>query len=116
MCGIAGSCNFNAKKIDPDLIKRMIQTLAHRGPDDHGIFLSAKIHPFAKAQAALGHRRLSIIDLNTGHQPMTNEDSSIWIAYNGEIYNFLTLREELIKKGHQCLKKPSPAPINLDLK
>ncbi len=105
MCGIAGSCNFSAKKIDPNLIKRMTSTLAHRGPDDQGIFLSSHIHPKASAQAALGHRRLSIIDLNTGHQPMSNEDGSIWIAYNGEIYNFLILREDLIKKGHQFKTK-----------
>ncbi|MFH1046113.1 MAG: asparagine synthase (glutamine-hydrolyzing), partial [Candidatus Omnitrophota bacterium] len=101
MCGIAGSCNFRGEKADAALIKRMIDSLAHRGPDDEGIYLSATARPQSPAQTALGHRRLSIIDLNTGHQPMTNEDSSLWIVFNGEIYNFLLLKEELLTRGHR---------------
>lgn len=71
----------------------MCQTIIHRGPDDQGIY--------SENNVALGVRRLSIIDLETGHQPLSNEDSSVWTAYNGEIYNFLDLRKELIQLGHQ---------------
>ena len=72
----------------------MTRTLSHRGPDDEGLYVSGNL--------GLGHRRLSIIDLSSrGHQPMSNEDESIWITYNGEIYNHLSLRQDLIKKGHR---------------
>ena len=88
MCGIAG---FSWK--DEEAITQMTQVLAHRGPDDQGVLTEDGI--------SLGHRRLSIIDLSErGHQPMCNEDSSVWIAYNGEIYNFQELRNELQAKGH----------------
>lgn len=102
MCGICGKIDFNSKPIDSDLIKRMCQKMVHRGPDDEGIFIG----PGSKAQSSkinigLGHRRLSIIDLSeAGHQPMCNEDESVWIVYNGEIYNFLEIKERLEKKGH----------------
>lgn len=102
MCGICGKIDFNSKPIDRDLIKRMCQKMVHRGPDDEGIFIG----PRSKAQSSkinvgLGHRRLSIIDLSeAGHQPMCNEDESVWIVYNGEIYNFLEIKERLEKKGH----------------
>lgn len=102
MCGICGKIDFNGKPIDRDLIKRMCQKMVHRGPDDEGIFIG----PGSKAQSSkinigLGHRRLSIIDLSeAGHQPMCNEDESVWIVYNGEIYNFLEIRERLEGKGH----------------
>ncbi len=70
----------------------MLETIRHRGPDDEGIWLAP--------QLGLGHRRLSIIDLRTGHQPLSNEDGSIWITFNGEIYNFKNLRDYLLTKGH----------------
>lgn len=88
MCGIAG---FTWK--DPELIAGMTDCVAHRGPDDFGIYTDD--------QVSLGHRRLSIIDLSErGHQPMSNEDGSIWVVFNGEIYNFQGLRQELVAKGH----------------
>ena len=94
MCGICGILHFDfAKKVDPEVITRMNQTMIHRGPDDSGIYRNGSI--------GLGHRRLSIIDLNTGHQPMYNEDGSICIIFNGEIYNHEDLRRELQAKGHQ---------------
>jgi asparagine synthase (glutamine-hydrolysing) len=95
MCGICGVFDFiNSGIAEKKLIKLMNSALFHRGPDDEGIFLDKSI--------GLGHRRLSIIDLSKkGHQPMTNEDSTIWIVFNGEIYNFLALKEELEKKGHK---------------
>jgi asparagine synthase (glutamine-hydrolysing) len=71
----------------------MCRVLAHRGPDDEGIYTGEHI--------GLGHRRLSILDLESGHQPMTNEDKTVWIVFNGEIYNYLTIKEELVKKGHR---------------
>lgn len=93
MCGICGYFNYNHNEpVKPEVIRRMCQTLVHRGPDDEGVFVSQKI--------GLGHRRLSIIDLSTGRQPIFNEDGSLAIVFNGEIYNFLELRSWLEKKGH----------------
>ncbi len=94
MCGI---CGFAGKGIiaDENLIKEMTSTLVHRGPDEGGIYLNSEI--------ALGARRLSIIDLAKGQQPVSNEDKSIWVAFNGEIYNFKEIREELLKSGHKFL-------------
>ena len=74
----------------------MAGVLAHRGPDDQGIYLDPE-----PAQCGLAHRRLSIIDIEGGHQPLCNEDESIWITYNGECYNFQELRTNLIAAGHQ---------------
>lgn len=70
----------------------MLDPIRHRGPDDEGTYCAPQI--------ALGHRRLSIIDLNTGHQPLSNEDGSVWIVFNGEIYNYRELRPELLRRGH----------------
>ncbi len=94
MCGIAGRMEFEpGRKADPELVQRMCDAIAHRGPDDAGVW--------AEGPVALGHRRLSIIDLSpAGHQPMPNADGSLWIAFNGEIYNFLELRAELEREGH----------------
>ena len=93
MCGICGKLNFDpAEPVSPDLIKVMADTIAHRGPDDEGYYLSGPI--------GLGFRRLSIIDLNRGHQPLANEDNSVWIVFNGEIYNYQDLRTSLQTKGH----------------
>lgn len=92
MCGIAGSVNFKGKLISENMLKAMTETMTHRGPDDAGYFRDAHV--------ALGFRRLSIIDLASGRQPMSNEDNSIWVIFNGEIYNFQELRNELLAKGH----------------
>lgn len=88
MCGIAGF-TWN----DKVLVRRMCDKIIHRGPDDSGYYIDDDV--------SLGHRRLSIIDLETGHQPIHNEDGSIWIVYNGEIYNYIELRKNLEKKGHK---------------
>jgi len=95
MCGICGQFNFNPERIvDKELIKRMKLSLAHRGPDGQGMWV--------KDQIGLGHTRLAVIDLSAkGHQPMSNETGSIWITYNGEVYNFQDLRKELESKGHR---------------
>lgn len=94
MCGIAGVFEFNTgKAVDERILKVMNRSLSHRGPDDEGIYLEGNI--------GLGNRRLSIIDVGGGHQPIHNEDRSLWIIFNGEIYNFLKLRADLINKGHQ---------------
>jgi asparagine synthase (glutamine-hydrolysing) len=93
MCGIAGKVNFDGKGVDPALVRRMLDTIVHRGPDDQGIHCASNV--------GLGERRLSVIDLS--HQavpPLANEDGTIWIVFNGEIYNFAELRETLIDKGH----------------
>jgi len=93
MCGICGKLEFNPEaKVDPNLVRRMADAIAHRGPDDDGYFV--------KDQVGLGFRRLSIIDLSGGHQPLSNEDGSIRIVFNGEIYNYLQLRADLTSKGH----------------
>jgi asparagine synthase (glutamine-hydrolysing) len=93
MCGIAGIYDFDGgKTVDASIIRKMCAVMAHRGPDDEGVY--------CKNNVGLGHRRLSIIDLAGGHQPMSNEDGTVWIVYNGEIYNFPELKEELLLKGH----------------
>jgi asparagine synthase (glutamine-hydrolysing) len=95
MCGICGIVYTDPERhVEPGLVERMAGVQTHRGPDDQGVW--------TKENVGLGHVRLSIIDLSPlGHQPMTNEDSSVWITFNGEIYNFLELRDELQQKGHQ---------------
>jgi asparagine synthase (glutamine-hydrolysing) len=96
MCGIAGIINF----LDARAIERMTDVQAHRGPDDRGIEI------FQEQRIALGHRRLSIIDLSpAGHQPMSNDDESIWITFNGEIYNFPELRKSLEDRGARFKSK-----------
>jgi asparagine synthase (glutamine-hydrolysing) len=92
MCGIAGRVN-QAAPVDRAEIFRMTESLAHRGPDDYGYHLRTRV--------GLGHRRLSIIDLAGGRQPLANEDDSCWIVFNGEIYNHAELRRELIARGHR---------------
>jgi asparagine synthase (glutamine-hydrolysing) len=94
MCGICGIFSFSAdRQPDGRLNGEMMQALVHRGPDGKGSWASSSV--------VLGHRRLSIIDLSeNGKQPMTNEDETLWLTYNGEIYNYLELRKELISKGH----------------
>lgn len=94
MCGITGVMRFDGAPIDGDALKCMTDTIAHRGPDGEGRYISGPI--------GLGHRRLAIIDTSpAGKQPMSNENGTIWITYNGEIYNFQDLRLELQACGHQ---------------
>jgi len=94
MCGICGFVNYR----DDKLLSRMTQILGHRGPDSGGFFISSSV--------SFGHRRLSIIDLsNKGKQPMFNEDKTVVIVFNGEIFNFQELREKLIKSGHKFKSK-----------
>src|SRR5271170_191750 len=93
MCGICGKFVFGAnERVSPELVRTMADTIRHRGPDDEGYYVSGQI--------GLGFRRLSIIDLQSGHQPLSNEDGSIWIVFNGEIYNYQELRAFLLSKGH----------------
>src|SRR5436305_8426901 len=93
MCGIAGFLAEGSSDLHPALLPRMCDTIAHRGPDGFGYFRQGPV--------ALGHRRLSIIDVGGGKQPLGNEDGSIQIVFNGEIYNYLELRRDLVAKGHQ---------------
>ncbi len=98
MCGICGKLDFTGAPVEEELLRQMSSLLAHRGPDDSGLYLSHR----DRVGCGLGHRRLSIIDLsNAGRQPLSNEDKSLWMVFNGEIYNFPALREELEKKGHR---------------
>ncbi len=94
MCGICGIFEYHRwDNIPGDVVHRMNETMIHRGPDDGGVFVGPGI--------GLGHRRLSIIDLAGGHQPMSNEDGTIWVLLNGEIYNYPELRSELCARGHK---------------
>jgi asparagine synthase (glutamine-hydrolysing) len=94
MCGIAGIVSAQpGDRIDAETIHRMCQSIVHRGPDDEGLFV--------KDGTGLGMRRLSIIDVAGGHQPVFNEDKSVWIVFNGEIYNFPELRAELERRSHR---------------
>ena len=94
MCGICGIVNFNGTEpVAMDLLERMTSAQTHRGPDDYGYFVENNV--------GLGHRRLSIIDLSGGKQPIFNEDGSIVVVFNGEIYNFADLTTDLISRGHQ---------------
>ena len=81
MCGIAGIVDSKGNSIDKSLLKAMCDTMAHRGPDDEGYHVSSN----SSSSIGLGHRRLSIIDLKTGHQPIHNEKKDIWVIHNGEI-------------------------------
>jgi len=94
MCGISGICAFTGAGVDEAELRRMTELLRHRGPDDEGFYLSPDRH------AALGHRRLSVIDLATGRQPIFNRTGSAAVVFNGEIYNFHPLRERLQRKGY----------------
>ena len=101
MCGICGKLTTDGSDVEETLLRKMNAALFHRGPDDEGIFVSRKAGS-GGVHVGLGHRRLSIIDLSeAGRQPMTNEDETIRLVFNGEIYNHLSLRKELIEKGHR---------------
>jgi asparagine synthase (glutamine-hydrolysing) len=98
MCGIAGLINLNQQKVSPNLLKKMTNSLVHRGPDGEGHWIENNV--------GIGHRRLSIIDLsNEGAQPMQSQDQRYIISYNGEIYNYLELRNELIQLGYKFKSK-----------
>lgn len=101
MCGIAGIVDFAARPIDRALVPAMCAAICHRGPDDEGIQQIPGEPQASEPRAVLGNRRLSIIDLAGGHQPMPNEDGSIWTVQNGEIYNFQAVRTRLERHGHQ---------------
>ena len=93
MCGIAGIVRWDDAAPSPQVVEAMCDAIRHRGPDDCGVW--------ADQSAAIGMRRLSIIDLSTGHQPISNEDGTIWVVFNGEIYNFEELRAMLERRGHR---------------
>ncbi|MBN2438709.1 MAG: asparagine synthase (glutamine-hydrolyzing) [Deltaproteobacteria bacterium] len=98
MCGICGKLDFSGAPVGEDLLRRMTDRLVHRGPDDSGVYMSHR----GGVGCGLGHRRLSIIDLSAaGRQPMANEDKTVWMVFNGEIYHFTALRNDLEKKGHR---------------
>ena len=97
MCGIAGIAALSpvAVRVDEPAVRRMLPPLRHRGPDGSGVYLDPR------GKVGLGHTRLSIIDLEGGAQPLPNEDRSVWVSFNGEIFNYLELREILVKAGHR---------------
>lgn len=98
MCGIAGMVHRDGAPVDPRVLVEMRDALRHRGPDGEGLFL---IELAGGPAVGLGHRRLAIIDLSErGRQPMANEDETVWVTYNGEIYNYPELRQELLARGH----------------
>jgi len=97
MCGICGVVRNDGVAQDPKLIRRMTTALRHRGPDETGFYEDSHI--------SLGHARLSIIDLAGGHQPMQSASGSLWITFNGEIFNYIELRDELTRKGHRFLTR-----------
>ena len=105
MCGIAGAAwSADGEPLSSATLERMISAIVHRGPDDAGTYFSNQSvgrigNPCHNA--ALGFRRLSIIDLASGHQPLANEDDSVWIVFNGEIYNYRELRADLEARGHR---------------
>src|SRR5262245_14334395 len=94
MCGIVGIARQqHAPAIGVEVVRRMASAITHRGPDDDGFFAAGPV--------ALGMRRLSIIDLEHGHQPIPNEDKTLWVVCNGEIYNFQSVRADLQRAGHR---------------
>jgi asparagine synthase (glutamine-hydrolysing) len=106
MCGIAGKFNLDDRPIDLGLLARMAERLSHRGPDDAGYHVSGPI--------GLASRRLSIIDLATGRQPISNEDGTVWVVLNGEIYNFVELRATLERRGH-CFRTRTDTEVIVHL-
>ena len=103
MCGICGQYNIDDRQsIDRNVLVRMARTMIHRGPDDEGFYVSGRV--------GLGFRRLSIIDISGGHQPMSNHSKNTWVAFNGEIYNFPELRDQLENLGH-CFRTQSDTEV-----
>ena len=97
MCGISGILKLDGGRVQPDQLGRMIAALRHRGPDASGVYIAGA--------AGLAHTRLSIIDLQAGAQPMSTTDGRLWITFNGEIFNYIELREELLGKGHRFVTR-----------
>src|SRR5688500_13712337 len=94
MCGFAGIVQFDSRPVEVERLRRMRDVMTHRGPDGAGLYTDGPV--------GLAHRRLAIVDISAaGEQPMTNEDGSVWIAFNGEIYNHASLRPGLESKGHR---------------
>src|SRR5215470_6506655 len=93
MCGIAGIVGADGRPVNPALVQRLCAALVHRGPDDEGYYVNGPV--------ALGQRRLAILDLAGGRQPLSNEVGTVWITFNGEIYNFQELRKQLEGLGHR---------------
>src|SRR3954463_9837716 len=94
MCGICGMfLTDRLRRVDPGVLREMNQQIVHRGPDDDGFLVEENV--------GLAMRRLSIIDVKTGHQPVSNEDETIWLVFNGEIYNYKELRDRLLERGHR---------------
>ncbi len=93
MCGIVGILAFDPREhVEAERLRRMRDALRHRGPDGEGLHLEGPV--------GIGHRRLAIVDVEGGHQPMANEDGTVWITFNGEIYNHAALRRGLLARGH----------------
>ena len=108
MCGIVGTLIFKNSNftVTKPYITKMRDTMAHRGPDGAGVWVSED------GRIGFGHRRLSIIDLSeTATQPMCNEDGTVWIVFNGEIYNFKEIRKDLEKKGHKFISNSDTEAI-----
>src|SRR6267143_2097142 len=119
MCGIAGVVHWDGRRVAPQILQNMADSIVHRGPDEEGFYFNratadadvpagsrlgagSRGHEgVPRASVGLAHRRLSIIDLSGGQQPMSNEDGTVWIVFNGEIYNFQVLRTELLERGHR---------------
>ena len=94
MCGICGKVYYDQRRpVEPDIVAAMCERIAHRGPDQRGMYVRGAV--------GLGSTRLSIIDVAGGRMPLSNEDGTIWITYNGEIYNFQQLRQQLERAGHR---------------
>ncbi|HYL34765.1 MAG TPA: hypothetical protein VEV17_02500 [Bryobacteraceae bacterium] len=100
MCGIAGYVLRDGLRAELPVLRAMCDAIRYRGPDDEGYYV--------EGGCALGIRRLSIIDLTTGHQPIGNEDRSAWVVFNGEIYNFWELRQWLLSRGHRFQLRATP--------
>jgi len=128
MCGICGVIDLRKQNVQPRLLHQMCDLIAHRGPDDAGMVMmrgDQYVEMKANAQssleggfdAGLGHRRLSIIDLSdNAHQPMSNEDGTVWIVFNGEIYNFQEIKPELEGRGHILDRNRIPKSFCMPMK
>ena len=104
MCGIAGVIHFHREvRVEPEVLRKMCRAMAHRGPDDEGLYCADG--------AGIAMRRLSIIDVSGGHQPITNEDGTLLIVFNGEIYNHASLRDQLVTRGHRYSSKSDTETI-----
>lgn len=118
MCGICGYLDLTGSLIDRDILLSMTASLTHRGPDDHGIYINSSGQQGGSGLSpsiGMGHRRLSIIDVSSAAcQPMANEDESVWVVFNGEVYNFAELREECVGRGH-VFKSRSDTEVLLHL-